>query len=105
MEIQQVIEQHLDTLLMQKSQQGALSLDTIIEIGAYVGAGVLRGRYSAVKEVSQEEINGVFGVIGNFYKRHFEEAFTENEFILLKNKALELVQNTSFDADLEAFMK
>lgn len=104
MEIQQLIIQLLDYLLLKKSEVKPLNIETLIEIGSYVGGGVLRGRFSLVKEVSQEEINGVFGVIGNFFKEHFPEDFTEKEFVIMRDKALELIQETTFDSDLKSFM-
>lgn len=104
MEIQQLIIQLLDYLLLKKSEVKPLNIETLIEIGSYVGGGVLRGRFSLVKEVSQEEINGVFGVIGNFFKEHFPEDFTDKEFVIMRDKALELIQETTFDSDLKSFM-
>ena len=104
MEIQQLLIQHLDFLLIKKSETKPLTIDTLIEIGSYVAGGALRGRYSLVKEVSQEEINGVFGIIGNFFKEHFPEDFSEKEFVVMRNKALALIQETTFDADLQKYM-
>lgn len=104
MHIEQLIIQRLDYLLTKKGATSPLTLDSLIEIGAYVAAGVLRGRFSVTKEVSQEEINGVFGVVGDFFKSHFPEDFTEKTFIAMRNKALALIQETTFDSDLELFM-
>lgn len=104
MHIEQLIIQRLDYLLTQKGETSPLTLDSLIEIGAYVSGGVLRGRFSVTKEVSQEEINGVFGIVGNFFKAHFPEDFTEETFIAMRDKTLALMKETTFDSDLEVFM-
>lgn len=104
MTIEDVIKQHLDQLLVLKSKNSPLTLEVLIEIGAYVGGGVLRGRFSAQKEVLVEEVNGVFRIIGQFFHDHFGEDFTAAAFVKMKDRALVLMQDTSFDANLEAFM-
>ncbi len=105
MHIQDLIHQNIDALLTAQSNKENLTIAHIIEIGAYVAAGALRGRFAAEKEVSQEEINGVFGVIGDFYKDHFDEAFTEDDFKEMTDQALQLLQRTTFDADLESYVQ
>lgn len=104
MHIQDLIHQNIDALLTAQSNKEDLTLAHIIEIGAYVAAGALRGRFAAEKEVSQEEINGVFGIIGDFYNEHFGEDFTESDFQAMTTQALQLLQRTTFDADLESYV-
>lgn len=104
MHIQDLIIQNLDGLIKAQSNKSELQIENLIDIGAYVGAGVLRGRYQVAKEVKEEEIHGVFGVIGNFYAENFAGSFTQDDFIALKTKAMELLQQPTFDADLNEFV-
>ncbi len=102
-DIQSVILNDLDTLLKAKSQHNGLNIDDVIEIGAYVGASVLRSRFSATKEIKDNEINGVFGVIGNFYVQSFKGNFSQIEFDTLLKRSLELLQTPTFDQDSITF--
>ncbi len=104
MDIKTLIQQHLDELFFIADQKEKLNTNLVVEIGAYVGAGVLRGRFSANKEVTQEEINGVFGVIGDFCKQSFGRSYTKVHFKKMTTLALELLQKTSFDDDLQTFL-
>ncbi|WP_430612879.1 hypothetical protein [Flavobacterium sp. JP2137] len=104
MHIQDLIIQNLDGLIKAKSQKAELQIDDLIAIGAHVGAGVLRGRYQVVKEVKEEEIAGVFGIIGNFYAESFGDAFRQDAFIALRSMAMELLQQPTFDSDLNEFV-
>lgn len=104
MDIQTLLQLQLDELFFIADQKGKLNTKFVVEIGAYVGAGALRGRFSANKEVTQEEINGVFGIIGDFCKQSFGRSYTKVHFNKMSALALELLQNTSFDEDLELFI-
>lgn len=104
MHIQDVIIQNLDGLIKAQSSKSELKIEDLVAIGAYVGAGVLRGRYQVVKEVKEEEIQGVFGIIGNFYRDSFGDAFDQEDFVALKSKAMELLQQPTFDSDLLEFV-
>ncbi|MBW3518548.1 hypothetical protein [Flavobacterium sp. NKUCC04_CG] len=104
MHIQDLIIQNLDGLIKAQSNKAELQIENLIAIGAYVAAGVLRGRYQVVKEVKEEEINGVFGIVGNFYAENFGGGFTQEDFITLKTRAMELLQQPTFDSDLNEFV-
>ncbi len=104
MDIKIVIQQHLDELFYIADQKGKLNTNLVVEIGAYIGAGVLRGRFATNKEVTQEEINGVFGVIGDFCKQSFGRSYTKVHFKKTTVLALNLLQKTSFDDDLQTFL-
>ena len=103
MDIQDLILKDLDTLLKAKSQYNGLNIDDIIEIGAYIGASVLRQRYKMTKEVNQDEINHVFGIIGNFYFQSFQNNFTKNEFDIMLIRSLDLLKQSTFDQDSLSF--
>lgn len=98
-DIQDVILNDLDTLLKAKNNHNGLNIEDVIEIGAYVGASVLRSRYSSTKEIKDNDIHGVYGIIGNFYVQNFKENFTQIEFDTLLKRSLELLQQPTFDQD------
>lgn len=102
-DIQTVILKDLDTLLKAKSQHNGLNIDDIIEIGAYVGASVLRSRFSTTKEIKDNDIHGVYGVIGNFYVQSFKENFGQIQFDTLLKRSLELLKEPTFDQDSISF--
>lgn len=104
MDIKDWITTNLDKLLVGQSRKGVLTVAHIIEIGAYVAGGVLRSRFSSEKEVSSEDINGVFGVIVTFYKQNFGKDFTPEDFESMQKKTLALLQSETFDRELHAFM-
>ncbi|WP_158963016.1 hypothetical protein [Myroides fluvii] len=105
MDIKTLIHHNLDELLYLADKKGVLNTDLVVKVGAYVGAAVLRGRYADKKEVTQEEINGVFGIVGDFCKTSFGRSYTKVHFKKMTALALELLQETTFDADVEAFIK
>jgi|SRR5690554_2138307 len=105
MNIQDLIIQNLDILIMKQSEKPeALTMQKAIEIGAYVAAGVLRSRHKATGEVLPEEIEGVYGIVGNFYNKSFD-TFTQEHFDELKKSSLDMMQKSTFDQDLDAFIQ
>lgn len=105
MDIQTLIHQNLDELFYLADKKEILDTDLVVKIGAYVGAAVLRGRFADQKEVTQEEVNGVFGIIGDFCKGSFGgRSFSKVHFKKMTKLALELMQETTFDNDVEAFL-
>jgi hypothetical protein len=104
MDIQSLIHHNLDELMYLADKKQILNTKLVVEIGAYVGAAVLRGRYAGKKEVSQEEINGVFGIIGDFCKMSFGRSYTKVHFKKMCSLALELLQKPTFDNDVEEFI-
>lgn len=104
MDIQSLIHRNLDELMYLADQKQILNTNLVVEIGAYVGAAVLRGRYADKKEVTQEEINGVFGIVGDFCKMSFGRSYTKVHFKKMCKLALELLQKPTFDSDVEAFI-
>lgn len=103
MDIQDLILKDLDTLLKAKSQHNGLNIGDLTEIGAYVGASVLRERFKMTKEVNHTEINHVFGIIGNFYFQSFKNNFGQNEFDIMLMRSLDLLKEPTFDQDCLVF--
>lgn len=105
MDIQTLIQKNLDELFYLADKKQVLDTVMVVRIGAFVGAAVLRGRFADQKQVSQEEINGVFGIIGDFCRMSFGgRSFSKVHFNKMVKLALELIQETSFDQDVEEFI-
>ena len=105
MDIKALIHHNLDELLYLADKKGVLNTDLVVKIGAFVGAAVLRGRFADKKEVTEEEINGVFGIVGDFCKMSFGRSYTKVHFKKMTTMALELIQEPTFDTDVEVFIK
>lgn len=104
MTIQDLIHQNLDILLKKQSEKPeGLHMKQAIKIGAYVAAGVLRSRYKEEKKILPEEIEGVYGIVGNFYADSFK-SFSQEDFDNLKTNSLGLLQMPTFDDDLNSFI-
>lgn len=106
MDIQNLIHHNLDELLYLADKKQVLDTDMVVRIGAFVGAAVLKGRYSQEKEVTDQEINGVFGIIGEFFRQSFGgRSFSKVHFKKMTTLALQIIQETTFDQDLEDFLE
>ncbi|WP_060873274.1 hypothetical protein [Myroides odoratus] len=105
MDIKALIHHNLDELLYLADKKGVLNTDLVVKIGAFVGAAVLRGRFADKKEVTEAEINGVFGIVGDFCKMSFGRSYTKVHFKKMTTMALELIQEPTFDTDVEVFIK
>ncbi|QQU04558.1 hypothetical protein [Myroides odoratus] len=105
MDIKALIHHNLDELLYLADKKGVLNTDLVVKIGAFVGAAVLRGRFADKKEVTEEEINGVFGIVGDFCKMSFGRSYTKVHFKKMATMALELIQEPTFDTDVEVFIQ
>ena len=105
MDIQTLIHQYLDELLYLADKKEILDTNMVVRIGAFVGTAFLRGRYADKKEVTEEEINGVFGIIGDFFKASFGRSYTKVHYRKMIALSLELIRETTFDNDLQEFIE
>jgi len=105
MDIKALIHHNLDELLYLADKKGVLNTDLVVKIGAFVGVAVLRGRFADKKEVTEAEINGVFGIVGDFCKMSFGRSYTKVHFKKMTTMALELIQEPTFDTDVEVFIQ
>lgn len=105
MNIKDLIYQNLDILLKKQSEKpDGLNMQLAIEIGAYVAAGVLRSRYKQEKSILPEEIEGVYKIVGSFFAENFK-SFSKEDYEGLKENSLEMMQDPSFDQNLDVFIK
>lgn len=101
--IEDLITKDLETFLYYKSLKSEISVNDAIEIAAYVGANFLRIIFAKNKELKPEELNGVFGIISNVYNKLFNNQLTESDYKKISQKASELLQDTDFDQQSQAF--
>lgn len=105
MSIKNLIYQNLDILFRKQSDKPeGLNMQSAIEIGAYVAAGVLRSRYKQEKTILAEEIDGVYKIVGGFFTENFN-SFSQADFDDLKESSLGLLQDPAFDNNLDTFIQ
>lgn len=100
--IEQLIKKDLELFLYHKSQS-KITVEDVIEIGAYVAANFLRIIFTKNKELKPEEINGVFGIVSNVYNELFENQLTQTDYKELSSKALKLLKDTDFEQNSKRF--
>ena len=104
--IETLLPHDLETFLYLKSKGNkTLTITDALTIGAYVAANYLRMIYMKNKTVTPEEINGVFGLVSNFYNLYFENQLQESDFLQMSKQSLELMQDTEFDQKSKAFFQ
>lgn len=103
--IDKLISNDLETLLYHKILTGNVSVDNATEIAAYVAAKYLRIIYAKNKEIKPEELNGVFGIVSNYYHEIFGDQLNENDYKSITDLALNLLKDTGFDANCERFFR
>jgi len=101
--IENLIRKDLDTLLYHKSLQEEISTKIAIEIAAYVAANFLRIIFAKNKEIKPEELNGVFGIISNFYNEIFNNQLEKDDYKNISEMALNLLNDTDFDNKCKTF--
>lgn len=101
--IEQLIKEDLETFLHYKSLQHEISVNDAVEIAAYVGANFLRVIFAKNKDVTPEELNGVFGIISNVYRDLFDGQLTKEDYKKISLLAFELLKDTDFDSKSRLF--
>lgn len=101
--IEVLIHNDLDRLLQTKSKQGELTVNKAIEVAAYVAAKYLRIIFTSKKEIKPDELNGVFGIISNFYNEIFDNELQKTDYEKISSFALNLLQNTDFDTKCKEY--
>ena len=79
-----------------------LSHDKVIEVSTHIGAYLIRTRHIQNKKISNDEINLVLQSITDFININFENQFTSEEFISIKENTLKLLKRAEFDQELVA---
>lgn len=101
--IEDLIALDLQTFLNLKTKDNYISIDDAIEIAAYISANFMRIIYTKNKSIEKHEINGIFGIISNYYNSFFDGQITDEDFQEITKKSTQLLQNTSFDEMSRSF--
>lgn len=101
--IEDLITLDLQTFIQLKMENDTISIDDVLEISAYVSANFMRIIYTKNKKIESAEVNGIFGIVSNFFNTYFEGQITEEEFKNMTIKSSQLLQNTDFDEMSKAF--
>lgn len=102
-DIKELIKNDLETFLYHKSLKENITINNASEIASYVGANFLRIIYAKNKEITKEELNGVFGIISNVYKDLFGDQITTSDFQSIVTNTMELIKDTNFDENSRNF--
>lgn len=101
--IEDLITLDLQTFINLKMKNDTISIDDVLEISAYVAANFMRIIFTRNKQIEDQEINGIFGIISNFFNSYFEGQISETDFKIMTEKSSQLLQNTNFDEMSKAF--
>jgi len=100
MNVQEMIYSQMNHFLDKSTDQnGQVSYETVIDIASWTAAYVIRQRHIQNGSISEDEIQLVLGTVGNFCKENFGDDFAQEDFDLMKSRALELLQKPTFDSD------
>ncbi|MDN3706072.1 hypothetical protein QW060_02915 [Myroides ceti] len=103
--IEELIPLDLTTFLELKSRNAAIDSAAAIEIGAYVAANFMRIIFTKNKAITKEEINGVFGIVSNFYNEFFEGQLLKEDYIEMSDLAMNLLKDADFDDNSKRFFQ
>jgi hypothetical protein len=104
--LQEMIYQQMDHFLSKSvNQEGQIRLGEVMEIASWVSAFLIRQRHLQTENMTELEMQGILGAVGNFCHENFQEHFTQAEFDGVAAKTLELLQMTSFDEDAKSYFE
>ena len=105
MTIQELINQQMDYFIGKLMAKDQLSHDKVIEVSTHIGAYLIRTRHIQNKKISNDEINLVLQSITDFININFENQFTSEEFISIKENTLKLLKRAEFDQEIHSYFK
>lgn len=105
MTVQELINQQMDYFIGKLMAKNQLSHDKVIEVSTHIGAYLIRTRHIQNKKISNDEINFVLQSISDFININFENQFTSQEFISIKENTLKLLKRAEFDKEIQDYFK
>lgn len=105
MTVQELINQQMDHFIGKLIARNQISIGKVIEVATHTGAYLIRNRHVQNQGISEEEIKLVLQSLVDFINHNFENQFNEDDFILIKDKTLELLRNPAFDQDIQEYFK
>lgn len=105
MTVQELINNQMDHFIGKLIATNQISIEKVIEVATHTGAYLIRNRHIQNKGISEEEVGMVLQSLADFINHNFENQFTQDDFILIKDKTLELLKNPAFDQDIQDYFK
>lgn len=105
MTVQELINQQMNHFIGKLIAENQVSLEKVIEVATHTGAYLIRNRHVQNKGISEEEIKLVLQSLVDFMHHNFENQFSEDDFILIKDKTLALLKNPGFDEEIQTYFK
>lgn len=105
MTIQELINQQMDYFIGKLMAKNQLSHYKVIEVSTHIGAYLIRARHIQNKKISNDEINLVLQSISDFININFENQFTSQEFISIKENTLKFLKRAEFDQEIQDYFK
>jgi hypothetical protein len=104
--VQEMIYQQMDHFISKSlNQDGQITLKKVMEIASWVSAFLIRQRHVQTEKITEQEMQGILGAVGNFCHDNFKENFTQEEFNVVATKTLELLKLPSFDEDAKSYFE
>jgi len=103
--IENFIEKDIHFLLKKSSKKNEISINKIIEIGSFTAAKYLRIIFAKNKEIKQEELKGVIGLVSNTLNTIFGKDILIEDYQNLAKYVLDLLNDTEFDKNCEDYFK
>lgn len=101
--IEDLIAKDLDTFITALQNNNRLTVEEVCTLSAFIAANFMKIIYAKQKSISATEINGVLGIISNILNQWFDNQFSEEDFLSISEKSLQLLQNTSFEQDSKKY--
>ncbi len=105
MTIQELIHHQMDHFIGKLVSNDQISIEKVKEIASHTGAYLIRNRHIQNNGISKNEIELVIQSLIDFLKINFEDQFNNDDFILMRNDTLELLENPDFDREIQNYFK
>lgn len=105
MTVQELIHQEMDHFMGILIAKNQLSHKKVIEVSSNIGAYLIRTRHLQNKAISNQEIEVVLQNVVDFININFENQFTSEEFISIKENTLKLLKRAEFDQEIHSYFK
>ena len=105
MTVPELINHQMDYFVGKMLAKNELSHDKVIEVATHIGAYLIRTRHIQNKSISNQEIELVLQSISDFINANFENQFSNEEFISIKENTLKLLKRAEFDQEIQDYFK
>lgn len=95
----------MDHFIAKLIANNQLTDEKVIELSSNIAAYLIRTRHVQNKVISNQEIELVLQSIVDFLNHNFENQFSEQDFLLIKETTLKLLKKPSFDQEIQFYFK